>query len=236
MPQYTLVFSNRKERVGGGVAVFVHNQYQIKLRKDVNLNSNETEVESVFLELMVGCIYRPPNTELNCFNDLLTAVLDIIKEGKLCYLLGDFNINLLNTENHSPALNFLNVLYSSYFFPFIHKPTRMTGKTATLIDNIIANTFDYPINSGILYSDISDHLPIFHITSSNSYNHEDTNVRTCFRKFSEDNIKRFKGMMEKINWDDVYGQQDANRTYQSFIQLFKTVFDELLSASEPQNQ
>lgn len=52
MPQYTLVFSNRKERVGGGVAVFVHNQYRIKVRKDLDLISNETEVESVFLELM----------------------------------------------------------------------------------------------------------------------------------------------------------------------------------------
>lgn len=62
--------------------------------------------------VIVGCIYRPPNAELDCFNDLLTAPLDIInKEGKLCYLLGDFNINLLSTENHSPALNFLNVLY-----------------------------------------------------------------------------------------------------------------------------
>lgn len=100
----------------------------------------------------------------------------------------------------------------------------MTGKTATLIDNIIANTFDYPVNSGILYSDISDHFHIFHITSSNSYKW-DTNVRTCFRKFNEDNIKRFKGMMERVNWD-VYAQQDANRTYQSFIQLFKSVFDE----------
>ncbi len=33
-------------------------------------------------------------------------------------------------------------------------------------------------------------------------------------------------MLEKVNWDDVYEQQDANKAYQSFIDLFKTVFNE----------
>lgn len=238
IPQYTLVFSNRKERVGGGVAVFAHNQYQIKVRKDLDLMTNETGVESVFVELMscpvfggrnviVGCIYRPPNAEFKSFSDSLTASLDVInKEGKLCYLLGDFNINLIKTENHYFTDNFLNLLYSSYFFPLIDKPTRVTYKTASLIDNIITNTFDYPVNSGILYSDISDHFPIFHITTSNNFKHKGSNVRAGFRKFNEENIKCFRDMVEKINWDDVYDQQDANKSYQSFIHLFKTVFNE----------
>ena len=35
--------------------------------------------------------------------------------------------------------------------------------SATLIDNIITNIHEYPIKSGILYNDISDHFPIFNI-------------------------------------------------------------------------
>ena len=50
-------------------------------------------------EKIIGCIYRPPNAELNYFDDLLTASLDIInKEGKLC-LLEDCNINLLKSSS-----------------------------------------------------------------------------------------------------------------------------------------
>ena len=112
------------------------------------------------------------------------------------------------------------------FFPLIDKQTRVTCKTATLIDNIITNTFDYPVNSGILYSDISDHFPVFHITTSNSFKHKAPNVRTGFRKFNEDNIKRFREMLEIVNWNDVYDQQDANKAYQSFIHLFKTIPNE----------
>lgn len=101
MPQYTWVFSNRKGRVGGGVAVFVYNQYQIKVRKDLASISKETEVESVFLELIsgpvfggrnviIGYIYCPPHAEINAFNGILTASLDVInKEGKF-YMLEEF--------------------------------------------------------------------------------------------------------------------------------------------------
>ena len=67
--------------------LIVHNKYQIKVRKDLDLISNETKVESVFLELMscpvfggrnviIGCIYHPPHAEMNYFNDTLTASLD----------------------------------------------------------------------------------------------------------------------------------------------------------------
>lgn len=53
IPQYTVVFSNRKGRVGGGGVVFVYNQYQIKVRKDLASISKDTEVESVFLKLIL---------------------------------------------------------------------------------------------------------------------------------------------------------------------------------------
>ena len=45
--------------------------------------------------------------------------------------------------------------------PTIIHPTRITNHSATLIDNIFSNIPH--IGSGIFYSDISDHLPIFTI-------------------------------------------------------------------------
>lgn len=51
MSQYNSVHSCRKEKVGGGVVIFVHNDFQFILRKDLTLNSDESNVESVFLEI-----------------------------------------------------------------------------------------------------------------------------------------------------------------------------------------
>ena len=55
---------------------------------------------------------------------------------------------------------FVNKLFSYGFFPHINTPTRVTGSTATLIDNIYTNEMSVNIEPGILINDISDHLPI----------------------------------------------------------------------------
>ena len=80
----------------------------------------------------------------------MASTLDrITKEGKMCYILGDYNINLFKSETHSPTQDFLNNLYSNYFYPIIHKPTRVTDRSATLIDNIITNSLNKVLQSGI---------------------------------------------------------------------------------------
>ena len=65
------------------------------------------------------------------------------KEGKLCALLGDFNVNLLNFETHKPTEEFINTMSTNFFEPHIVKPTRITYHTATLIDNIFFNSIDF---------------------------------------------------------------------------------------------
>ena len=78
------------------------------------------------------------------------------------YLTGDFNINLLqyNTENNTN--HFVNTLLQNNLLPLINSPTRITGSSETLIDNIFTNKFNnVKIHSGIIKTDISDHFPIF---------------------------------------------------------------------------
>ena len=82
-------------------------------------------------------------------------------------MLGDNNINLLNVDKHAPRQDFADAMFSHCFFPVINKPTRVT-ESATLIDNIFYNNYVENSNSlaGILYTDISDHFPVYHIDYS----------------------------------------------------------------------
>lgn len=43
----------------------------------------------------------------------------------------------------------------------IHKPTRITSYSATLLDNILINSLHFEITGGLLISDISDRFPSF---------------------------------------------------------------------------
>ena len=50
---------------------------------------------------VVGCFYRPPNTDISMFSAKMNEVLEILEsEKKEIYLLGDLNINLFNYDYH----------------------------------------------------------------------------------------------------------------------------------------
>ena len=78
--------------------------------------------------------------------------------------MGDFNIDLLKDDSHKPTQEYLNFIYSHFFIPTIYKPTRITEHSATIIDNILVNNYDN-VNSEIIVTDISDHLPTVLIES-----------------------------------------------------------------------
>ena len=130
-------------------------------------------MESTFIEIanprksniIVGVIYRHPSMDLadgNC-NYLNKLLENTSKEQKSTFLLGDFNINLLNYNEHNETNDFLDSLASNSFIPLILQPTRITSHSNTLTDNIFSNVIDPDIISGNLTATISDHLPQFAI-------------------------------------------------------------------------
>jgi endonuclease/exonuclease/phosphatase family metal-dependent hydrolase len=80
----------------------------------------------------------------------------------MLYLMGDFNIDLLKSESCDYTNRFLEILSTSSYIPLVLRPTRITQHTAALIDNIFTNDIETIESStkGIIFSDISDHLPI----------------------------------------------------------------------------
>ena len=55
----------------------------------------------------------------------------------------------------------MNTMYSMGLCPTITRPSRITFHCATEIDNIFTNIMENNVDSGLLYNDISDHLPVF---------------------------------------------------------------------------
>ena len=139
---------------------------------DLNIYK-KNELESTFIEtvnpkksnILVGVIYRHPSMDLTDFNcNYLNKLLEnISKEQKSVFLLGDFNVNLLNYNEHNQTNEFLDSLASNSFIPLILQPTRITSHSNTLIDNVFSNVVDPGIISGDLTATMSDHLPQFSI-------------------------------------------------------------------------
>lgn len=87
--------------------------------------------------------------------------MTISVNNKLCVLLGDWNLDVMKHYRHSSTAEFLDIMYSKMFFPLITRLTRITSHTATLLDNIFINSLNSFCAKGVLFSDVSDHLPVF---------------------------------------------------------------------------
>ena len=84
----------------------------------------------------------------------------VVRENKNIFIY--FNVNLLNCVNHVASENFLSMMNFNSLLPYIRQPTRVTDiRSATLIDNIFANIFNFNTISGNLITKLSDHLPQF---------------------------------------------------------------------------
>ena len=143
------------------------------------LNLSDDSLESLFIEITVpkskniiaGVMYKAPSVVQSEFMTSFQMVCSRIAYcSKPCIIYGDFNINILNYANPS-SQSFIDLLTSHSFLPLIDKPTRITDTSATLIDNLWSNILPSP-ESGILLSDISDHLPIFTFIQSPNSNAE----------------------------------------------------------------
>ena len=85
------------------------------------------EVHSSSRNIVCSIIYRHPRGNLDAFTSYYMDVIDkISREGKLCISMGDFNLNLVNVDNHTDTDEFVNTTATYCFQPCIIKPTRIT--------------------------------------------------------------------------------------------------------------
>ena len=124
-----VLHSQHSSSSAGGVALYFKEDLQHMMRDDIS--TCEDEFETIWIEIknsksqnvLCGCAYRYPNTNVDKFNDYINQTMEkISKENKLIFLIGDFNINLLNYESHGETNDFINTMISHNLLPHILHP------------------------------------------------------------------------------------------------------------------
>ena len=172
IPGFNFIFKNRKLLSKGGVAIYIRNDIQYKLREDLS-TFYEGEFESVFIEIIgtkspiiLGEIYRTPSSDVRLSLERYMSLLNKFTDCKIPVMIGtdqNFDYMKIFTNNNISVL--LDSYFDANFIPTITKPTRIFSSadrsSATLIDNIYVKNTNLRITSGIICYDKSDHLPIF---------------------------------------------------------------------------
>ena len=170
--------------------------------------------------IILGVVYQHPTMDINEFNDkYVNKLLDNIKkENKTTFLLGDFNNDLLKYESHTSTNEYLDSLSSSTILPYILHPTRITGHSKNLIDNIFSNYIPKAI-CGNLTSTISDHLPQFLIMPSIFSDPSSSKSNVYERSWSNFNKDEFILEYFEKDWDLILNveKNDVNHSFDNFL-------------------
>ena len=118
-------------------------------------------------------------------------------------LMGDFNINLLNTGTNTNISEFYDNMASHFFAPYILQPARLTKISKTLINNIFLNSIEFETFSGNLISLISDHLPQLLILKAFHRKSTVTNNIVYERNYRFFNNNKFKNDLKSIPWENI---------------------------------
>ena len=66
----------------------------------------------------MGTVYRPPGANIDKFHrGMEEIIIKIQKDTKMCYIMGDYDITLVNYDVHAATAEFTDMMYANSFVP-----------------------------------------------------------------------------------------------------------------------
>ena len=162
---YELVRSDWN-RHGGGVACYICSDISFNIRGDFS-----SEIENIFFDILlpkikpilIGILYRPP--EQSKFLDSLSTSISqtcSFNEQEV-YILGDLNINLINSQKHTPdgIKQYKEFCSLHGIEQLLTLPIHITKNSSSLLDHVLTNSADRISQFGIVNVGLSDHQLIY---------------------------------------------------------------------------
>jgi len=137
-------------------------------------------------------------------------------------ICGDININYLNGSKNKNLLD--NLLLPYNLTSIINFPTRVQNTSATAIDNIFINVFQFesymvtPLINGV--SDHDAELLILSTDNSIVPIHKFKTVR----KINKYTIYGFIDKLSCESWDTIFNSEDVNAMFNSFLNIYLRIF------------
>ncbi|MEW8547607.1 MAG: reverse transcriptase family protein, partial [Candidatus Thiodiazotropha sp.] len=209
---------DRSGRIGGGVVVYIRDTISFKRRQDLEINNLEAvwvEVSIKSKTVLIGGMYRPPNSTVEYFN-LISESLDRAFNTNIkdILVLGDFNYNMLNSSN-----NKMSDLIQEYSLKqLIEEPTHFTESSESLIDLILARNPSNIITSGVydtfIDNQIRYHCPIICVLKFTKSLHK------CYKRriwnYDRADFNLFRNLLSNADWTCILDEPDINKAVELF--------------------
>jgi hypothetical protein len=241
LPGYhPLEYKLRRNNVqGGGVGIFIKRRLKYSVLPEKSIFVDRI-FESLFIEVelgpsakcIVGSTYRPgtkhptlsSGDQFTQFMDLLSNLCSNLSDYKSpVYSFGDFNLDLLQYNSSQQVTDYIDLLFSFGFMQIITKPTRVTLKSATLIDHLITTSDSNVFESVILTTKLSDHFPLIYVSNSQTQEGSNEFYEAC--NFSYSNLEAFGQILQRTDWNTTLTSDCPQEAYTNFANIFFNLYD-----------
>ena len=227
---------------GGGVGILVDDRYEFQIIDKLSVFIPHV-FESITIKIKVSkskfiilCnVYRPnsgPLANINTFNNHLEDLLKNINNDPSLnnfhdlILTGDFNIDLLKSNAHIDTNRYLDILLENDLYPTISKPTRISQNSASIIDHINVKNISEFSRSGVLLDSLSDHCPVYYLSSIDQPKPKNSAIKTKTRIINENTTKTFIDILNSKDWEKVTNENVPSFAFSILLENIKTSFDE----------
>lgn len=203
---------------GSGLAIYYRDVYKFTIDKTLNFRNEHFECLGGKLKCEIGFVYviviyrfnYTKNTEA-LFTHLSSLLARV--EDKPCIVMGDFNFDVLKSDDSLIIQNYINTFMCGGFAPLINKPTHFKGKSTTSIDQIWCNVVSENVFSGIINVSTSAHMPIFAsvptTAESMAFNSEHESSLFKIHNISVKNVEKFGACLHDLN--DKFSNLEVDR-------------------------
>ena len=236
IPNYTIVRLDRN-RHGGGVAMFIDNSLSIKV-----LLHGPMGLELIVVSLLsrnhpnccVGVFYRPPSSQLHIFNSLFDTLFSIRSAHFSNFVLvGDFNVNFLNTDHH--LFSKVRELMDSFALSqVVNSPTHNTSSShPSLIDLVFVSNMNCFCQCHVIpqLANSDHHGLIVHMKDSHQRTTFNHSTRRKVWQYKHADFDRANDLLMDLDLDNIINPSDMDSSWLSWKQEFLRVMDECIPSS-----
>ena len=154
--------------------------------------------------LIKDSIQYTPRTDLSVFNDNIESVFIVIDKDDMYIYDEPVIVGVVQVQ-------------------VINKPTRVKSGSATLFNNIYTNKMSDNAYQGIMFTDITDYFPIFHINMNCKLSETATVITK--RSINDKTIESFGNELATMSWDKVLGDNNVETAFSTLYGMFKCIYD-----------
>ncbi|CAN7975892.1 unnamed protein product [Ixodes persulcatus] len=219
---YQSFFNTRDSCRGGGIAIYVQDKWYCT---ELKLSFTQAEYLTIkicnsYITVSLLALYRPPSSNVLKFLDELNISLtNFGPNDKIC-LVGDFNIDILNSTRSS-VCDYLTLLSNHGLAPLIQAPTREESLNKKLvfscIDHINVRSSGVSAKSSVISQKLADHYFVACQIDGGILSKQD---KERPRQITIIDSHKFDRLIASYDWNGLISTNDSLTAYSELLDAF----------------